>query len=77
MLTSSDISFELESSTLVSDLYGLIRHIILYLFFVRPYRNFTILLVKHHVIKKGPPYGVSYFYAVWLTSMFLSPNLQS
>ena len=59
MLTSSDIFFELKYSTLVSDLYGLIN----------------VPMVKHCVITKGPLYGVSYFYAVWLLRMNLSLTL--
>ena len=53
MLTVSYIFIEFESSTLVSDLYGLIRHV-LYLIFIAPYYNFTVPLVKHCVITKGP-----------------------
>ena len=60
MLTSSDIFFEIKSSTLVSDLYGLMRRI-LCLISVGPYCNITVTLVKHCVITKGPLYGVSYF----------------
>ena len=74
MLTSSDIFFELESSTLLSNLYGLMRRI-LCLIFVRPYCNVTVPLVKYCVITKGHLYGISYFYAVWLVRMTLSPTL--
>ena len=65
MLTSSHIFFELEYSTLVSNLYGLMRHI-LYLICVAPHCKVNVLLVKKCVIKNGPLYGVSYFYAVCL-----------
>ena len=71
ILTSSDIYFELESSTLVSDLYGLMRRI-LYIIRVTLFCNFTVPLVKNCVITNGPLYGVSYFYAVCLLSMKLS-----
>ena len=63
MMTSSDIFFELIYLTLVSDLYGLIQHL-LYLIFVGPHCKFTMPLVKHRVITNGPVYDVSYFYAV-------------
>ena len=63
MLTSSDICFELELSTLVSDLYVLMRRI-LYLICTAPHYKFTVPLVKHCVITKGPLYGVSYLYTV-------------
>ena len=53
MLTSSEIFIEIEYSTLVSNLYGLIRRI-LYLIFVGPHCKFTVSLVKHSVITKGP-----------------------
>ena len=46
MLTSSAIFFEFKYSTLVSDLYGLIR-LLLYIIFVKPYCNFTVPLVKN------------------------------
>ena len=71
MLTASSIFIELKSSILVSDLYGLMRHI-LCLIFVGPYYNITVPSVKHRVITKGHLYGVSYFYAVWSVSMNLS-----
>ena len=74
MLTSLDIFFEIKSSTLVSNLYGLMRRI-LCLIFVGPYFNITMPLVKHCVITKVPLYGVSHFYALWLLSMTLSPTL--
>ena len=45
MLTSSYIFFELISSTLVSDLYLLMQHI-LCLFFSGPYGNITVPLVN-------------------------------
>ena len=68
MLTSSNIFFELESSTLVSDLYGLMRRIA-YIICVAPFCKFTVTLVKHCVITKGAVYGVSYLYGVCLVSM--------
>ena len=74
MLTSSEIFIELKSSALVSDLYGLMQ-LILYLICVALYYKFTMPLVKHCVIAKGPLYGVSYLYAVWLLSMTLPPTL--
>ena len=74
MLTLSDISFELKSSTLVSNSYGLIRHI-LYLISVAPYCKFTVPLLKHCVIKNGPVYRVSYLYSVCLVIMTLSPTV--
>ena len=76
MLTASYIFIELKSSTLVSNLYGLMRRIIC-LLSVTPYCNFTVTLVKHYVITKGPLYGVSYFYTVWSVIMTLSPVLWS
>ena len=45
MLTSSDIFFELKSSTWVSDLWGLMRRI-LYLIFISLYCYVTVPLVK-------------------------------
>ena len=45
MMTSSGICFELISSTLVSDLYGLTLHI-LYLTFIAPYCYVTAALVN-------------------------------
>ena len=63
MLSPSDIFIELQSSTLVSDLYGLMRRI-LYAICVALYCNFTVPLVKHCFVTKGPLYGVSYLYAV-------------
>ena len=74
MLKLSDIFFEPISSTFVSDLYGLIRRI-LDLIFVAPHCNYTAPLVQHCVITNGPIYGVSYFNAVCLVSMTLSPTL--
>ena len=74
MLKASNILIELKSSTLVSDLYGLMQRI-LYRISVAPYCSITVTLVKHFVITKGPLYGVLYFYAVWLLSMTLSPTL--
>ena len=74
MLTASSIFIELIYSTLVSDLYGLMQRI-LCLIYVAPYFNVTVPLVKHCVITKGPLYGVSYLYAVWLVSMNLSRTL--
>ena len=76
MLTSPDIFIELKSSTLVSYLYGLMRRI-LELICVAPYCKFTVPLVKHCVIKKGPLYGLSFLYAVRLVIMTLSPTLWS
>ena len=70
MLTSSDIFFELESSNLLSNLYGLMKRI-LYLIFVRPYCKFTVTLATYYVITKGSLYGVLYLYAVCLVSMTL------
>ena len=49
MLTSSGIFIELESPTLVSDLYGLTRRI-LYLIYGGPYFKFIVPLVKYCVI---------------------------
>ena len=74
MLTPSDIFIELKYSTLVSNLYGLMRHI-LFLICVAQYFKFTVPLVKKLCYKKRPLYGISYFYAVWLVSMNLSPTL--
>ena len=74
MLTASNIFFELEYSTLVPDLYELIRRK-LYLICVAQFCNFTVPLVKHSVITNGPVYGVLYFYAVCLVIMMLSPTL--
>ena len=74
MLTSSDIFFELIYSTLVSNLYGLIRSK-LYLICVGPQCKFTVPLVKHYDITNGAVYGVSYFCAVCLVSMTLSLTL--
>ena len=74
MLTASSIFIELIYSTLVSDLYGLMQHI-LYLICVTPYRKLTIPLVKNQLIANGTLYCVSYFYTVWLLIMTLSPNL--
>ena len=74
MLTAPTIFIELKSSTLVSDLYGLMKRI-LYLIYVAPYCSITVPLVKHYVITKGPLYGVSSLYAVWLAITTLSPTL--
>ena len=74
MLTVSSIFIELKYSTLVSDLYGLMRRI-LCLISITPHYKFTVPLVKHCVITKGALYGVPYFYAVCLVSMTLSPDL--
>ena len=57
MLTASFIFIEVKYSFLVSDLYGLIRRILCTIY-VGPYCKFTVTLVKHCVIKKGPLYGV-------------------
>ena len=76
MLTASNIFIELKSSTLVSNLYGLIRHILCVITVV-PYCSITVPLVKHCVITKRPLYGVSYLYYVLLVSMTLSPTLYS
>ena len=72
ILIPSETFFELESSSLVSDLYDLIQRM-LYLIFVRSNCKFTLSFIKHCVIKKGSLYLVSYFYAVWLVSMTSSP----
>ena len=72
MLTLSYIF--IESSTLVSYLYGLMRRI-LYLIYVTPICNEIVTLVKHRVITNGPVYGVSYLFAVCLVSMTSSPIL--
>ena len=45
MLTFSDIFIELESSTLVSYLYGLMRHI-LHVIFITPYCYVTVTFVN-------------------------------
>ena len=74
MLTTSDIYLELESSTLLSDFYGLMQRI-LYVICVAPYCKFTLPLLKHCVITKGLLYGVSYLYAAWLVIINLSPTL--
>ena len=74
MLKVSYKCFELESSTLVSNLYGLMWHI-LYLICIAPHCKFTVPLVKQCVIKNGNLYGVSYLYAVWLVRMTLYPTL--
>ena len=58
----------IESSTLVSDLYGLMRRI-LYLISVAPICNKTVTLVQHRVIANVPVYGVLYLYDVCLVSM--------
>ena len=64
----------LTSSTFISDLYGLMRHI-LCLIFVAQQCNMTLPLVQHIVITNGMLYGVSDLYAELLTSMSLSPTL--
>ena len=74
MLTASNVFIELKSSTLVSDLNGL-KQRILHLISVAPYRSITVPFVKIYVITKGPLYGVSYLYKVWLDSMTLSLTL--
>ena len=74
MLTASSILIESKSSTLVSNLYGLMRRI-LYLIFIAPHFKFTVPLVKYWVITKGTLYGVSYLYEVWLLSMTFSLTL--
>ena len=74
MLTASSIFIELKSSTLVPNLYGLIRRI-LYLIYIAPHSKFTVPLVKKCVITKGNIYGVSNFYELWLLSMTLSTTL--
>ena len=76
MLTTLNIFFEIKSSTLVSNLYGLMRHILCLIFF-GAYFNINLPFVKHCVITNEPLYGVSYLYAVWLVIMTLSPTLQS
>ena len=60
MLTSSDICFALESLTLVSDLYGLIRRM-LYVVCVAPHCKFTVTLVNT-VLSKVGPYMVFHIY---------------
>ena len=60
MLTSSDIFLGLISSTFVSALCVLMRRI-LCLIFIAPHCKFTVPLVKHCVITKGPVYGFSFF----------------
>ena len=57
MLTLSDIFFDPMSSTLVSDLYGLLRRI-LYIIFIAPHSKFTMQLVKNRIIKNDPLSGV-------------------
>ena len=49
MFTLSDIFFELIYSTLLSDLYGLMRSI-LYLICTAPHFKFTVPLAKHYFI---------------------------
>ena len=63
LLTSPYIFSGLISSMFVSDLYGLMQHI-LYLFFVGPHYNVTVILVQHCVITNGNLNGVPYLYAV-------------
>ena len=74
MLTSSYIFIELGPSTLVSDLYGLMRRM-LYLIYVAPICNETVPLVQHLVITNGPIFVVSYLYAVCLVRMTSSQTL--
>ena len=74
MLAASSIFIELKSSTLVSHLYGLMRRILILISFA-PYCKFTVTLIKHCVITKGPLYGVSKFYTVWVVRMNLSTTL--
>ena len=74
MLTSSEIYFELKYSTLISNLYGLMRPI-LYIIYVAPYCKCTVPLVRHCVITNVQVYGVSYLYSLCLTRMTLSPTL--
>ena len=74
MLKTSFKFIKIKYSTLVFDLYGLMR-CILCLISVAPYLKFTVILVIYCVITKGTLYGVSYIYAVWLVSMTLSPTL--
>ena len=52
MLTPSDIFIELEYSTLVSDFYELMRHI-LDVICVTPYCNFNVPLLNTVLSKKG------------------------
>ena len=59
MLAASYIFIELEYSTLVSDLYGLMRRI-LFLISVAPICNKTVPLFQHLVIKNESLYGVLY-----------------
>ena len=74
MLTASSIFFELKSSTLVSDLYGLMRRM-LCLISVTPYCKITVPFVKRYVFAKGPLYSVLYVYALWSVRMTLSLTL--
>ena len=53
MSNPSNIFIDLKSSTLVSNLYGLMRHI-LHLISVAPYCNITMPLLKHRVITTTP-----------------------
>ena len=76
MLTPSSIFCVFISSTLVSDLYGLMQ-CILYLLFIAPYCNSTVPLVKHCVITNDHVYGVSYSYAVCLVSIMVFLTLYS
>ena len=74
MLKESYIFIESESSTLVSNLYGLMPRI-LYLLFIASHCKFTVTLVKHCVITKGTLYGVLYFFVVLLVSRNASTTL--
>ena len=71
VLTLSSIFLELKSSTLLFNLYVLIRRK-LFLCCIVQYFKFTVPLVKQCVTTKGTLYGVSYLYAVWLRSITLS-----
>ena len=74
MLKLSHIFLGLISSMFVSGIYALIRRISC-LICIGPYCIVTVPLAQHHVITNRPLYIISYFYAVWLLSMTLSPTL--
>ena len=74
MLTSTDIFLGLISSTLTSDLYGLMRRI-LYLIFIATHCKFIMPLLKHRLTTNGHVCGVSYLYAVCLLIINLSLTL--
>ena len=74
MLTLSHIFSGVISSTFVSYLYGLMWHI-LCLIYIIPHCNVNMPFVHHCIIKNGPLYRVSYFYAVLLLRINLAPTL--